>query len=391
MTGPQGSANQPLRFGLLGSPATLDPFDPRASDLTYTLARPVYPSLYRFLPDGTPQPDLVEELTERRRSAEVRLARARWSDGTPITAPDVAASARRAIHPSGFSGLRVEILGPRALRFTGGVVDWEERLATATYVLPGGRAGTVYGGPYTIDRFTEGYQVVLKRNPDYFGERALSQRIAVRVVQDLDLMLLLLERGRLDAAAPLATLNLDDRLEVRGLSYDRAIGWESIWLDLARSRLSSNETASLLGDVKWPKLEESFVRDEGELTLGSRFVVRASGSVRETLLGSTSDELVALVMRAAWFQLRASGHRIELLRVDPEILYGKWRSGGPAGIALRRATGAPGLTDPLGRGEDALRVFEVASFVTWQEGVGGLAANPTLDGPLWDAGELVKP
>jgi hypothetical protein len=376
-----------LRFGVIGAPATLDPYDPSASDLTYTLARPVYPSLFRFLPSGTPQRYLAASIRTERGGATVTLRRARWSDGRAITARDVVASAGRAAHPSGFAGLQVEALDARTVRFRGRESDWPERLSTLAFVLPRGRAGGVFGGPFTIKRNVRGYEVVLRRNDGYFGRRALLRDLRVRFVQDLDLMLLLLERGRLDAAAPPATLNLDQRLEEFDLSYEERSGWEGMWLDFRRSKLAGEARAALLGDIRFGTIQEGLVRDEGELELPGGLGDRGT-VVRETIIGPNGDELLSLFMRAAWFRLTDEGHSIELLRVDPEVLYGEWKRAGPGGVAVRRAQGAPGLEDPLGAGAAALKAFTLHSFVTWTEGVIGLRTNPTTEGPLWKAEAL---
>lgn len=381
---------RPLLFGVIGSPPTLDPYAPHASDLTYALARPVYPSLLRLLPRGTPKLDLARDVDPRAGAAVVRLKPARWSDGSAITARDVVASAGRAAFPSGFAGLEASVVDRLTVRFEGPVRDWERRLARLTFVLPAGRAGDAYGGPYSVSRYVEGYELALRRNPRYFGRRAESPRLNVRFVQDLDLLLLLLERGRLDAAAPPATVNLDQRLEAHGLGFQSRIGWEAMWLDFSRSDLAPQERTALTADVRWANLERSFVREAGRLEPGLGASDDLPVYVKETMIGPNGDELLSLVMRAAWFQLRDEGHSIELLRVDPDILYGPWADGGPRGLALRRVTAAPGLDDPLAAGEDARRVFELATFVTWRDGVEGVAPNPTLDGPLWNAETIEK-
>lgn len=375
-----------LRFGVIGAPPTLDPYHPRASDLTFALARPVYPSLFRFLPSGATEPYLASSLKERPRSVTVTLKRWRWSDGRAVTSRDVVASVRRARHPSGLAGLSAQAVDARTVRLRGGDGSWERTLATAAYILPGGRAGSAFAGPFTIADYTPGYEVVLRRNP-HFWRTAQLREIKVRFVQDLDLLLMLLERRRLDAAAPPATVNLDERLEEFGLEYDRASGWEGMWLDMSRTRLDPSERDALLADIRFGEIAEAFVRDEGEL----RVPVRLRGpdlTVEESLIGPSGDELLALFMRAAWFQLRDDGHQIELLRVDPEILYGRWKVSSPEGIAVRRSIGAPGLYEPLG--PDALELFALDSFVVWSDEVEGLEANPTLDGPLWNLEAITK-
>ena len=92
-----------VTFGVLGEPRTFDPYNRLASDLTYALARPVYPSLYMLLPDGTPEPYLAEDMEAIPGGVRVSIRAAQWSDGSAITSGDVVASARRASLPSGFA------------------------------------------------------------------------------------------------------------------------------------------------------------------------------------------------------------------------------------------------------------------------------------------------
>ena len=123
---PAGGAPTPLfggavTLGVLGDPPTLDPYSPRATDLTHTLVRPVYPTLFRFGPDGSIRPYLARSLDEVEDGARVRLEKMAWSNGRAITADDVAASARRASSPSPLARLRIRATAPRTLELRGRV------------------------------------------------------------------------------------------------------------------------------------------------------------------------------------------------------------------------------------------------------------------------------
>ena len=370
-----------IRFGVLGSPPTLDPYDERASDLTYALGRPLYPSLYRFLPDGSIEAYLARSIETGEGSALVELVDASWSDGTPITARDVVMSVRRA-----HTGVRAEAISARAVRFEGSPGrSWEESLASFL-VLPEGRVGAAFGGPYELERYEKGYEVVLRRNSRFFGEPAITPRIHVRFVQDLEIMLQLLERGRLDIAAPPSTVNLDERLDELGIDSEQRVGWERIWLDHATAPPEAID--ALLGEVRWGLLEESFVRDDGRLLLSAP-AAPPPPAQSFRLIGGEGDELVALLMRAAWFRLRDTGHTVELLRADPSVVYGEWQTRGPDGVFIERRAGVPGLQarPTLASG---VPVFQVASVVAWNDGVEGVEVHPSIEGPLWDAGALSK-
>lgn len=398
---PPVAADGAITFGVIGEPATLDPYSPRASDLTYALVRPVYPSLFRLLPSGEPRPSLALSLDETRLGARVRLREAAWSNGRPITAADVVASIRRARPPSGFARITAaRALGRRTLDLRGTAGDWPEALATAAFVLP--REGLrVSGGPYRVVSRTPGLEVVYGRNPRWWGSAPRVAKVSVQYAANLDIMLGLLRRGKFDAGAPLSTLGLDVRLEAAHLRGSSALGWESILLDFSRSDLPRSERVGVARAVDRSALVDVFVRDDGRASFSlnpepgpsgaggpwarSLGPSRPTGQIVE-IAAPRDDELLGLLQEALYRQLQTAGIPAELTSIEGSEYYGGWLEKEAVDVSLRRRAGAPGKS----KGREAFRNFDalpfahVDSVVVWRPGLQGLRPNPTFEGPLWN-------
>jgi ABC-type transport system substrate-binding protein len=382
-------------FGIMGEPATLDPYAQTASDLTFALVRPLYRSLYRLLPDGRPEADLVAGMEETSSGVKVRLREAVWSNGRPITAGDVVRSARRAGPPSGLAGLDAIVLGEREVGLVGKDDDWEQRLARVSFVLPRGRIRRgVYSGPLRLARRTPGLQLVYKPNPR--GEEVMLDRLRVWFVERTGTLLTLLENGELDAAAIPSTVNLAARLQERDIPFQKELGWEAVWLDL--SSLEPRSRRAVAGKVDRQELQEGFVRGDGRITntlrpgpgSGSASGLfeepRAVGSPGSfSLAVPKGDELLDLAQRAIQLQLADADARLDLVTSDVRRFYGPWRREAPVDAFLLRSSGAPGMSDGAGRIRTyrAVPLFHVATYLAGDL-VAGFEVNPTLDGPLWN-------
>jgi hypothetical protein len=390
-----------VTFGLYGSPATLDPYSPLASDLTYELAVPVYPSLFRFDPKGRPHPYLARGIESFPGGVRVTLRRARWSNGRPVQAADVVATVRRARLPSGFSHVTfARAVGERSVELFGKVSDWKRALATVGYVLPDGKPTRISAGPFEITTFTPGLQISFHRNPMWWG-RPLLRNVTVEFAPSLQVLLLLLQKGKLDAAAPPSSINLDDRLDALGLHRSDALGWESVQLRFVDPTLGMGQRRSLAAAVDRRALSRGFIRGAGREAdtihpgpgrRGARGPWARSmppgQEIRRRIILSApaGDELLELVQRVLQRQMGSAAPDLEVASVDPQTLYASWRSHNPTQIALVRVAGAPGLAGDAAvyRRATALPLFQVESVLTWRDGIRGLRANPTFDGPLWN-------
>jgi Bacterial extracellular solute-binding proteins, family 5 Middle len=390
-------------FGVLGEPATLDPYSPLASDLTYALARPLYPSLFRLLPDGTAAPYLAGSVQELDGGVRVNLRAARWSDGSLITAQDVAASARRARLPSGFAVARsVRAVGSTAVEFRGPDVDWPVALASGAFIMPGGRYGSVVGGPFQIESRTPGLEVVLEPNTSWVEGAVGVERLRIQFIENTGTMTYLLKEGRLDAAAIPSAVNLGFRLEEAGLEHDSALGWESVRLDFAAGDLGQQDRKALTAAIERDVLQDGFVRDDGRIsntltpqpgdggadgdwekpkTSQARLAGRTFG-----IAAPVGDELLNSLQQVIQLQLDDRDALADMIDIDVRTFYGRRSSRGPADAFLARSLGAPELPEPRLDGSlGAMPMFQVATYLAWNDGVEGPEVNPSIEGALWNA------
>jgi len=400
-TAPTIVAGGSVTFGVYGEPATLDPYSPVASDLTYALARPLYRSLYTFTPDGEAVPDLVADLDVSGEVATIGLASARWSDGRAITSRDVAATIARARPPSGLARIdTVSRRGPRRVVVSGRVVDWPETLARISFVLPANEDRSVYSGPFELRSRVPGLQMVLTPNPGA-DEPPHLDRVVVRFTEGLEFLIGLLEDGRLDAAWLPSSVNLAQRLDEMELQHAAALGWERIFLDLSGADLAPRDSKKIARVLDRAQIQTGFIRDAGRIsdTLHPEPGVSGTDGPYRRLFSNEpgekgpalqlsapiGDELLELIQRLVQVQLDSSGFDVELVNVDARRFYGEWAQDDPVEGAFRRAAGAPGWRP--GRAVDLglLPLFHVETALAWRDPVQGIGVNPTIEGPLWNA------
>jgi Bacterial extracellular solute-binding proteins, family 5 Middle len=401
---PSPVAGGRVTVGVLGSPATLDPYSPVASDLTYQLVRPVYPSLFRLVPDDEglllPEPYLAETLEPAPGGVRITLKPMQWSNGRPITARDVLASIRRASSISGFASVTsARAAAPNVVVLKGKLRAWQTALATLAFVMPNGRATKIGGGPFAIRSYTPGLQVVYEPNPNWQGEGPYLDRATVQFILSVELMFGLVRTERLDMIVPPSAVNLGDRLDALGLEHSSEIGFETLYLDLEGAPWTPAQAARIAASLDVRAMAAGLIRDDGRRAdhldpapsaPSARRLLNSSGRATTSdtiqMAGPVGDELIELVQKVAQVHLTKRDYEVELLTIDPETYYGRWALDDPMDIAVRRLVGGPGLRfpDSIFRQADAIPLFFVASYVAWQEGIFGPRANPSHDGPLWN-------
>jgi hypothetical protein len=366
-----------VRVGMLGEPPTLDPYGRRATSATWAAVRPLYRSLFRIRPDRSIAEDLVASMREVRTGVELTLREATWSDGDPIDATDVVRSVRRARLPSGFAGLRARRQGDGTVELRGRSDDWRKRLAQVTFVLPRGRAGGKFSGPFVLARRTPGLKIVLEPNGTWTGDEPSLDRIEVRYVTSLRTLIELIAAERLEAAWLPSAVNLGQRLDERGIEYSSALGDEVVYLDPTAADLTRRERAWIDRTIDLEHLEEGLIRDDGQVAESRNLDARPQKpdeTVRLTV--PAGDELLALLAQNLQVQLGPNDPVVEIAVADPAVVYGGG-DGDPGGVKLIRGFGEPG--------PGTIPMFDVATFVAFGANVVGVEANPTLEGPLWNA------
>ncbi|MGH2817193.1 MAG: ABC transporter substrate-binding protein [Actinomycetota bacterium] len=386
--------------GLPGEPPTLDPYSPVASELTWEVVRPVYPSLYRLLPDGNVEPALATSIDAGRTSARVTIRQAFWSDGSPITARDVVRSVGRARSPSGFARIdSARARGRRVVVLRGRVRSWQRALATVAFVLPDGKVDrSIAGGPLRIKSMIPGLELVYGPNRKWWGSVGVRE-VVVRYTRGVEMLLALLERRRIDVASIPTSVNLEERLDELGLEHAAALGWDSIYLDIGGAGFSDSEVASVFASIDREVIQEGLIRDDGRITSSldpapgpESSKILATGR-RDSLPTGTiqlatalGDELLEIMQRIVQTQVQSGDLEVELVSIEPSDFYGDWMIDDPTDLALRRASGAPGERGHPPRGE-SLPLFHVERVGAWLQGVAGIRPNPTYDGLLWNVEE----
>jgi peptide/nickel transport system substrate-binding protein len=144
---------------------------------------------------------------------------ARFSDGSPVTARDVArtfgsvlATGSKSLHHKGFVErfVRFEARGERVVRF-----HLREPLATLGSDLDFGvlSPAGLGAGPYVLRELTSTH-VLLEANPHYFGPPPRARRVLIKFVRDAAARLLMLVGGSADLLQN--TVRMDLIEEVRG-------------------------------------------------------------------------------------------------------------------------------------------------------------------------------
>jgi hypothetical protein len=226
--------------------------------------------------------------------------------------------------------------------------------------------------------------------------------LSVFFVATTDILVDLLERGKLDAALIPSTVNLEERFESKEVEIQGRLGWESIELDLDGIGDRSTRQA-VAGAIDRVVLEEGLIRDDGRITntltpgplenqAEGAFRRPASGpggGVELSLAAPKEDELLLLLQRALHDQLEAAGFVIDIVAIDSRTYYGEWEDTDPVEIAIRRRFGGPGLPNRNSelRQLTAMPLFQVESFLARRRRVLGLEVHPTRQGPLWNAHE----
>jgi len=253
---PERSAGGELRVGLRAEPDSLNPYLARTQE-AFLVANRVLPSLVdEILPDEVHragyEPALASswEFTDDGRSLVFHLRSGRWSDGRPVTCRDVAwtmtarkspeVAWRGAPFTRHVTGVDCPDDATAVFRFD---TVYPDRLQDAItgHVLPASLAripfsdwrGTDWGkelpagGPFRIAEVRPGQEIVLERNPGWYGDPALPlvERVVLEIVPDRVTRMTRLLAGDLDVALDLAPGDAARLDREEGVAAIRRPGW----------------------------------------------------------------------------------------------------------------------------------------------------------------------
>lgn len=389
-------------------PLTLNPYlHSGNTNATRDLLRPVLPTLLAIGPDLKYRPALAKKVPS---GSDVKSnpfsvtfdldPEARWSDGIPITADDVRFTWETIKEPkwpvadrSGYDRLTDVVVVDRntvRLVFSSPYPAWRELFSAGDFVLPRhalmGKDFAVEmssslpfsGGPFQIQSFTPGLEIVYALNPRWWGPSPLAERVKVQFVPDVETALQLLQQRRIDVLVSTSQINLTRRIQMKGAEANSRFG--SAWWELA-----FNHSKQGVRELGWREavatgfdragIVEAIVRREGRaldhLSPGrslppafaqaahdpaaSRQRLATAGYIEsggtfskrgiETIqISSPSEsEIATVVERAVQVGLGKTGLQLEIANPRSQMLYGQWRIDGKFDLAVWERRGSPGM------------------------------------------------
>ncbi len=222
------TAQTPTEGGTLtvARPADVVSWDPKFTNDNDSLwaQGQIYATLLQNSPDGTQTNPWLAESWEINADSSVYTFKLRtdaaFCDGTPITADDVKYSFDRAVAPdSGVSWQfpsdpKVEVIDPQTVQitlsrpnvaFASYLTLWGSSILSKAYAESVGEEvmaeQPLGSGPFCLDSWSKGEQIVLKPNPGYWDPaQPFVDEVVMRVVQDDNARLLQVRTGEVDIA-----------------------------------------------------------------------------------------------------------------------------------------------------------------------------------------------
>jgi peptide/nickel transport system substrate-binding protein len=319
---------------------------------------------------------------------------------------------------------------------------------TASSVETWDEGPPVAGGPFRIEKWTRGRAIVLRRNPRFFGTTPLLEELHVEFVPDSTTALQLLQAGEVDAAAPALGISWGRRLEaIPGVITSGEFGPDLVHLIVnTPSSADAGKRRRIAEAIDRDRFAEAIIRDEGRKADGvlapeqhgavpawDQFGTNAQPSEHlspneELTLAFPKGELLDLAARYVQAEVKRAGGDVELVPLDGDVFHGEWlperrfdlalwegRSGPDAWLSRWFAATGDERVSQLIDGEldqslteaeqgvsrnqaalelaqerlaelvPVLPLFQPKVTIGWREGVRGIVANPTVDGPLWNA------
>ena len=319
-----------------------------------------------------------------------------------------------------------------------GVEDWS-------------RGPPVGAGPFRLRRVVPGRSVLLAADPEFFGPSPLVRSIEVAFVPDPTTAVQLLSAGQIDAVASMLGISWSRRLaSIPGVQVSEAYGPDLVHLVFNADRLPDVEVRrGIARSIDRLRFVEGVVNDEGVRAEGI-LAPEQSGAVpvwtdirtgssdsapgEELSLAYTNTELLDFLARFVQAELERAGGDVELVPLDADVFQGLflpqrdfdmvlWESRTGLAPSLARWLTIPGSAEPVTGFSDpkvanlaadaeaggdratmalaeaqallaelvpVLPVYQPKVTVAWRPGVTGPRANPTVDGPLWNAWEWSK-
>lgn len=226
---PRASSKSTIVVGVTQEPTTLDVTAAATAAIAEDLRDNIYEGLVRTDPTGKILPQLAEriELSPDGKVYTFHLRPARFHDGTPFTAEDVKFSYDRAMDPKTVPAnphvdywapvQSVDVVDPRTVKVTlkqfsdgflfhmgqgsAAIVSRTTHLVSQTPPATNLATTPVGTGPFKFESWNRGASLTLVRNDDYWGTKALLQKVVFKYITDPNAMNNALLAGDIDVVS----------------------------------------------------------------------------------------------------------------------------------------------------------------------------------------------
>jgi peptide/nickel transport system substrate-binding protein len=389
-------------------PATFNPYLYEGdSNATRDLLRPALPTLLsindrmQYVPGLATSVPAGSDIKSNPFSVTFHLdPKAKWSDDVDITSADVKFTweliTNSSLPIADRSAYRriVELRTPDprtlTLVFDKPYPAWRDLFSAGDFILPkhaleGKDFETVLndglpvsGGPFLLESFTRGLEVVYKANPKWWGSGPSAERVRVWFVPDIETAIQLLTAKRAGVVTSTSQVGLKRRLEnVEGVKVLSRFG--SAWWELGFNQDADGsreggfrEAAALSFDRAG--FAEALLKEDGrvlqtlrpgskdafakwtpgsdkaqKLLSGSGFTRGADrtfskgGTGRFSISAPAENEIVGLLEKSLQTGFRRSGIAIEPMNPRGQVFYSSTRRRGDFNLALWERRGTPSL------------------------------------------------
>ncbi|AKZ26071.1 ABC transporter substrate-binding protein [Ralstonia pseudosolanacearum] len=251
-----------LRIGLAADVTSMDPHWNNAGP-NNAMALHIFESLVFLDKNGRYAPGLATAWKAVDANTwEIKLRPGvKWSDGTPFTGEDVKASierpARLTNSPGPFTSYTksitgVQIVDPLTVRLKLSIPNYAsipndlnslpiipKKVANATQAdFDAGRA-MIGTGPFLFDHFTRGQEIVLKKNPSYWGHAPLWDKVTFKIITDNAARTAALLAGDVDVVEAVPAADVPRIRQNKAFHLEQQVSWRTLFWQMDQSRDAS--------------------------------------------------------------------------------------------------------------------------------------------------------
>ena len=376
-------------------PLSLNPYTFEGdSNATRDLLRPVMPTLLLIDHEMNYRPGLAvrvptdEDIDLDPFTVTFRLrSDARWSDGAPITSADVRFTWETIRNPAWPIARRypydritdVREVGSSTVElvFDSPYPAWRDVFSAGDFILPKQalegkdfaaelRDGIPVGaGPYLLEAWEKGLQVVYTPNPNWWGETPAIERVRIVFVPSFETAQNLLERQEVDALVTTSRISTKRRIEQDPGSLSKSSlgsSWWELVPNAASPKLNEiDRRRSVFHAIDRAGIAEAVIRSDGRglqhLRPGSeqqdvfdRYerdpeVSRQARGSRDlgtlALTTPARNEMALAVQRSIQVGLRDAALPSEITNPEADRFYGDWLRAGTWDLAVVEKRGTP--------------------------------------------------